>query len=172
MSIDQRLRQAAKAVEQGVQDVDVVARLQELPRRQRVRRARAAIVALAIFAALFVPVLSPLGQDATTSVPAVTQSTLRPATGVTVQVLNGVWVEGLATRVARKVRAAGYDVVAARTALGNYSVSRIYYTSGHRADAEAFRERFPAFSVIEPAPPDLPREVALHAIIGKDYPGE
>ena len=100
-----------------------------------------------------------------------TKSTLRPASGVSVQVLNGVWVTGLAHRVAGQVRAAGYDVVAARTALGSYSVSRIYYTGGHRADAEAFRDRFPAFSVIEPAPANLSRRVALHVVIGKDYPG-
>jgi LytR cell envelope-related transcriptional attenuator len=100
-----------------------------------------------------------------------TQTTLRPAAGVSVQVLNGVWVAGLAHRVAAQVRGAGYDVVAAKTALGSYSVSRIYYTDGHRADAEAFRDRFPAFSVIGPAPANLDRRVALHVVIGKDYPG-
>jgi LytR cell envelope-related transcriptional attenuator len=100
-----------------------------------------------------------------------TEPTLRPAGGVTVQVLNGVWVTGLAHRVAAQVRTAGYDVVAAKTALGNYSVSRIYYTGGHQADAEAFRERFPAFAVVEPAPANLSRRVALHVVIGKDYPG-
>jgi hypothetical protein len=100
-----------------------------------------------------------------------TGTTIRPASGVTVQVLNGVWVTGLAHRVAGQVRAAGYDVVAAKTALGSYSVSRVYYTAGHRADAEAFKDRFPAFSVIEPAPANLSRGVALHAVIGKDYPG-
>jgi hypothetical protein len=100
-----------------------------------------------------------------------TGSTLRPAGGVTVQVLNGVWVDGLAHRVAAQVRTAGYDVVAANTALGNYTASRVYYTPGHRADAEAFRDRFPAFSRVEPAPPNLSDRVALHAVIGKDYPG-
>jgi hypothetical protein len=108
---------------------------------------------------------------APTTTKGTTKSTLRPASGVTVQVLNGVWVTGLAHRVADQVRAAGYDVVAAKTALGSYSVSRIYYTGGHRADAEAFKDRFPAFSVIEPAPANLSRRVALHVVIGKDYPG-
>ena len=108
---------------------------------------------------------------APTTTTGTTKSTLRPASGVTVQVLNGVWVTGLAHRVADQVRAAGYNVVAAKTALGSYSVSRIYYTGGHRADAEAFRDRFPAFSVIEPAPANLSRRVALHVVIGKDYPG-
>ena len=100
-----------------------------------------------------------------------TGSTLRPAGGVTVQVLNGVWVDGLAHRVAAQVRTAGYQVVAANTALGNYSASRVYYTAGHRADAEAFRDRFPAFSRVEPAPSNLSDRVALHVVIGKDYPG-
>ena len=99
------------------------------------------------------------------------EPTLRPAAGVSVQVLNGAWVTGLAHRVAAQVRTAGYEVVAARTALGNYSVSRIYYTGGHRADAEAFKRRFPAFRVVEPAPPNLSRRVALHVVIGRDYPG-
>jgi hypothetical protein len=100
-----------------------------------------------------------------------TGSTLRPAGGVTVQILNGVWVAGLAHRVASQVGAAGYDVVAANTALGSFSSSRVYYTPGHRADAEAFRDRFPAFSRVEPAPANLSDRVALHVVIGKDYPG-
>ena len=108
---------------------------------------------------------------APTTTKGTTGTTLRPASGFSVQVLNWVWVAGLAHRVAGQVRAAGYDVVAAKTALGSYSVSRIYYTEGHRADAEAFRNRFPAFSVIEPAPANLSRGVALHVVIGKDYPG-
>jgi len=107
----------------------------------------------------------------TTTKKQATEPTLRPAAGVSVQVLNGVWVTGLAHRVAAQVRGAGYDVVAAKTALGSYSVSRVYYTGGHRADAEAFKDRFPAFSVVEPAPANLDRRVALHVVIGKDYPG-
>jgi hypothetical protein len=99
-----------------------------------------------------------------------TGSTLRPAKGVTVQVLNGAYVAGLAHRVATRVRAAGYDVVAANTALVT-PVSRVYYTSGHRDDAEAFRERFPDFRVIAPAPSNLSRQVDLHAVIGQNYPG-
>jgi hypothetical protein len=107
----------------------------------------------------------------TTTKKKATEPTLRPAAGVSVQVLNGVWVTGLAHRVATQVRGAGYDVVAAKTALGSYSVSRVYYTGGHRADAEAFKDRFPAFSVVEPAPTNLDRRVVLHVVIGKDYPG-
>jgi LytR cell envelope-related transcriptional attenuator len=99
-----------------------------------------------------------------------TGSTLRPAKGVTVQVLNGAYVAGLANRVAARVRRAGYEVVAANTALVT-PVSRVYYTAGHRADAEAFRERFPDFRMIAPAPSNLSRQVDLHAVIGQNYPG-
>jgi LytR cell envelope-related transcriptional attenuator len=105
---------------------------------------------------------------ATTTAP--TGSTLRPARGVKVQVLNGAYVAGVATRVAGRVRRAGYDVVAANTALVT-PVSRVYYTPGHRADAEAFRRRFPGFQEVDPAPPSLSREVDLHAVIGRNYPG-
>ena len=112
---------------------------------------------------------STTGGPTTTTPP--TSSTLRPAKGVTVQVLNGVFVNGLANRVARQVRAAGYDVVAANSALGDYRVSRVYYTAGHKADAEAFRERFPAFRMVAPAPANLSRQVDLHAVIGQNYPG-
>jgi LytR cell envelope-related transcriptional attenuator len=113
----------------------------------------------------------PPATAAPTTTTAPTGSTLRPTKGVTVQVLNGAYVAGLANRVASRVRAAGYEVVAANTALGNYPVSRVYYTSGHRADAEAFRERFPDFRVVAPAPSNLSRQVDLHAVIGQNYPG-
>jgi LytR cell envelope-related transcriptional attenuator len=106
----------------------------------------------------------------TTTTKAPTESTLRPARGVTVQVLNGAYVAGLAHRVALRVRRAGYDVVAANTAFVT-PVSRVYYTAGHRADAEAFRERFPDFREIAPAPGNLSRQVDLHAVIGQNYPG-
>jgi hypothetical protein len=113
-------------------------------------------------------------RPATTAAPTTTApptgSTLRPARGVTVQVLNGAYVAGLANRVAVRVRRAGYDVVAANTAFLT-PVSRVYYTSGHRADAEAFRERFPDFRVVAPAPSNLSRQVDLHAVIGQNYPG-
>lgn len=115
-----------------------------------------------------VPSTTAAPTTATTTAP--TGSTLRPAEGVTVQVLNGAYVAGLANRVAGRVRQAGYDVVAANTALVT-PVSRVYYTAGHRADAEAFRQRFPGFQEIDPAPPSLSREVALHAVIGRNYPG-
>jgi LytR cell envelope-related transcriptional attenuator len=119
------------------------------------------------------PTSAPATTVTTTSQPTgATGTTLRSPRGVTVQVLNGAFVPGLAHRVAERIRAAGYDVVAVNTAFGNYLVSRIYYTDGHRADAEAFRARFPAFKTILPASQaqaGLSRKVALHAVIGQNY---
>jgi LytR cell envelope-related transcriptional attenuator len=111
----------------------------------------------------------PTTRAPTTSVPGTSVSTLRPSKGVTVQVLNGVFVTGLAHRVADRLRAAGYQVVATNTALGNYRVSRIYYTEGHQADAVALRARFPVFQQIAPAPANLSRRVDLHVVVGKNY---
>lgn len=112
------------------------------------------------------PVLTPTTSPPASGAPA---TTLPPVKGVTVQVLNGVFVPGLAHRVADKLRAAGYDVIAVQTAFGHFTVSRIYYTEGHQADALALQRRFPAFKVIAPAPPSLSRKVALHVVIGDNY---
>ncbi len=116
---------------------------------------------------------APPSTEPSTSEPTrATGTTLRSPKGVTVQVLNAVFVPGLAHRVADRVRNAGYEVVAANTALGTYTVSRIYYTDGHKADAEAFRVRFPAFRTILPASQAQARldpGVALHVIIGQNY---
>jgi hypothetical protein len=111
------------------------------------------------------------GSTATTA-PEATGSTLRPADGVTVQVLNAVFVTGLGRRVAAMIGDAGYDVVASNLALGNYKVSRIYYADGHEADAQAFQQRFPAFEQILPASDakaHLSKEVALSVVIGDNY---
>jgi hypothetical protein len=108
----------------------------------------------------------------TSEAAAASGSTLRSRKGVTVQVLNAVFVPGLAHQVAGMIGAAGYDVVAANTALGSYKVSRIYYTDGHKADADAFQKRFPAFEQSFPASQAqarLSREIALHVIIGDNY---
>jgi hypothetical protein len=114
----------------------------------------------------------PTTPPGTTKPTRATATTLRSPKGVTVQVLNAVFVSGLAHRVADRIRRAGYDVVATNTAFGSYTVSRIYYTDGHKADADAFRARFPAFRTILPASEArarLARDVALHVIIGQNY---
>ncbi|HEX9343934.1 MAG TPA: LytR C-terminal domain-containing protein [Actinomycetota bacterium] len=118
-------------------------------------------------AATTTSMVPPSSEPATTA--SVSTTTLPRVAGVTVQVLNGVFVPGLAHQVADKLRAAGYDVVATQTAFGHFTVSRIYYTEGHQADALALQARFPAFKVIAPAPSSLSRDIALHVVIGGNY---
>jgi hypothetical protein len=101
--------------------------------------------------------------------PAATGTSLGPVREVTVQVLNGSWHSGAATDVAARLRRAGYEVVATQLALGEFPVSRLYYSEGHRADALALQRRFPEFKQVEPATGRLSREVDLHAVVGRDY---
>jgi hypothetical protein len=113
------------------------------------------------------PSSSPAGAGVPTTVP----TTLPSPRGVTVQVLQTAVVTNLGRRAAARIRQAGYTVVAVSPALGDYPVSRVYYTGGHLADAEAFRARFPVFAVVAPAPPRLSRRVALHVLLGRNYRG-
>jgi LytR cell envelope-related transcriptional attenuator len=109
----------------------------------------------------------------TTRGPAATGSTLRPAAGVTVQVLNGTFRTGEARRVADMLSKAGYQVVATQLAFGDYPVSRVYYNVGHLEDAIALRQRFPAFQVVLPASESrtgLSRRVDLSAVVGRNFP--
>jgi hypothetical protein len=101
--------------------------------------------------------------------PAATGTSLGAVHDVTVQVLNGSWSAGAATNVAARLRRAGYDVVATQLALGEFPVSRLYYSEGHRADALGLQRRFPEFKQVEPAPKRLSREVDVHAVVGRDY---
>jgi LytR cell envelope-related transcriptional attenuator len=101
--------------------------------------------------------------------PAATGTSLSPVHDVTVQVLNGSGSAGAATNVAARLRRAGYDVVATQLALGEFPVSRLYYSEGHLADALGLQRRFPAFKQVEPAPKRLSREVDVHAVVGRDY---
>ena len=71
--------------------------------------------------------------------------------------------------VADVLRRAGYEVVATQPALGEFPVSRLYYSEGHLADALGLRRRFPEFKQVEPAPKRLSREVDVHAVVGRDY---
>ncbi len=108
----------------------------------------------------------------TTTAPAATEPGLRSAKGVSVQVLNGTFRNGQASKVAGLLRAAGYDVAATQTALGDYPVSRVYYSEGHLDDALALQQRFPAFQVILPASESgtgLSQSVDLSAVVGRNF---
>lgn len=108
----------------------------------------------------------------TTTAPPATQPTVRPASGVSVQVLNGTFKDGQARKVADMLRDAGYDVIATQAALGDYPVSRVYYSEGHLDDALALQKRFPAFQIVLPASESgtgLSSKVDLSAVVGRNF---
>lgn len=105
-----------------------------------------------------------------TSGPATTPTTrLRSAEGVLVQILNGTGELRLARDFKPLVRKEGYTVVNTANTNGKYRISTVFYTDGHKADAEAFRARFPAFRIVERAPATLSTTVALHIVLGENY---
>lgn len=98
-----------------------------------------------------------------------TTTRLRSADGVTVQILNGTGELRLARDFKPLVRKEGYDIKNTANTNGHYGVSTVFYTPGHKADAEAFRARFPAFRIVDAAPATLSTTVALHIVIGENY---
>jgi hypothetical protein len=98
-----------------------------------------------------------------------TTTTLRSADGVTVQILNGTGELRLARDFKPLVRKEGYDIKNTANTNGHYGVSTVFYTPGHKADAVAFRARFPAFRIVDAAPTSLSTTVALHIVIGENY---
>jgi hypothetical protein len=98
-----------------------------------------------------------------------TEPPLRSAAGVTVQILNGTGELRAARDFKPAVRAEGYRIVNSGNAVGDFPVSTVYYTPGHRADALSFRRRFPAFRNVGPAPGNLSSRVALHVIVGANF---
>jgi hypothetical protein len=188
MSIDRRLKHTADALHRSVDDVDVVARLHELPRRQRAQSARAVALALAFLAATVIPALIRSGSPQEVAAPSSTtldhRDVPRATSGwvsgnpaptvepVTVQVLNGQseqWKQSDWRRLTVQLENSGYYVVATQEALDIYWISTVYYTKGHQADAEAFRAHFPIFRDIEPAPANLSSRIDLHVVLGSDF---
>ncbi|HYT26660.1 MAG TPA: LytR C-terminal domain-containing protein [Actinomycetota bacterium] len=147
------------------------------------RRPAAAVATASSAAATTTGVPATTGRPATTAAPtgtappttrepAATGSTLRPAAGVTVQVLNGTLRTGEARRAADMLSKAGYDVIATQLAFGGYPVSRVYYNEGHLEDAIALRQRFPVFQLLLPASESrtgLSRKVDLSAVVGRNF---
>ena len=93
----------------------------------------------------------------------------RAPSQVTVAVLNGTGRPGLAGNTATKVKSAGYKVKRIDNA-ATAKVSTIYYQPAFEAEARALQERFPAFTQIKPAGNNVPSDVMLTMVIGKDYP--
>jgi len=103
-----------------------------------------------------------------TASPRATTSVL-PVNRVTVEVLNGTTQTGLARDTAEKIEAEGYDVVEVGNQRPPIAKSTIYYRPGRRAEALAFQEAFPEFTVLRELK-TLPSGTILRVVMGADYP--
>lgn len=86
---------------------------------------------------------------------------------VSVQVLNGTNVSGLAAETADLLEQAGYDIRTIDDAPTSYDVTTIHYVPKRKADAEALAQAFFPTAVLEIAEDDLKVDVTVN--IGEDY---
>jgi hypothetical protein len=94
--------------------------------------------------------------------------TLLPASQTIVDVLNGTKRNGLARSTGKKITDAGYRLGKVGNAPTSYEKSTLFYLPGRRAEALAFQEAFPEFTVLKQA--RFSGGAILQAIIGADYP--
>lgn len=64
----------------------------------------------------------------------------------------------------------GYDIVDREPSTRLFEETTIFYSPGHRADAEALRDADARFTIIEPAIDGLDQAIPLHIVIGADWP--
>jgi LytR cell envelope-related transcriptional attenuator len=92
-----------------------------------------------------------------------------PANRVTVDVLNGTTTNGLGRSTANKIEAEGYKIGTVGNQRPPIAKSTIYYRPGRRAEALAFQETFPEFTVVRELK-SLPSGTILRVVVGADYP--
>ncbi len=100
--------------------------------------------------------------------PTATRSVL-PANLVNVEVLNGTTRNGLARDTASKIEDEGYKIVKVDNQRPPIPKSTIFYRPGRRAEALAFQEAFPEFTVVRESE-SLAAGTVLRVVIGGDYP--
>jgi len=101
--------------------------------------------------------------------PTATTRSVLPANRVGVEVLNATATTGLARDTAKKIEDEGYEIVKVGNAGSTLPKSTIYYRPGRRAEALAFKEAFPEFTVLRELK-TLPSGTILRVVIGADYP--
>ena len=112
---------------------------------------------------------SPTPSISPSPTPTATRSVL-PANQVTVEVRNGTTTTGLGRETAAKIDDEGYEIVGQPSnQRPPISKSTIYYRPGRRAEALAFQEAFPDFTVLRELS-SLPSGTMLRVVIGGDYP--
>ncbi len=93
-----------------------------------------------------------------------------PPSEITVQILDAAGDGGsAASDLGRRLRQAGYRVVATNQAVRTYQRSTLFYTQGHEADARVIQRDFPEFVVVDEKPANLSGNVDVHAVVGRDY---
>lgn len=102
----------------------------------------------------------------TTASPTPAPKVLAPSK-VTVQVLNGTNHTGLAARTASDIQKLGYKLAGTGNAAPTQK-STIFYRKGRRAEALAFQQSFPDFTVLKEATTSQPG--ILKVVLGADWP--
>ena len=110
---------------------------------------------------------SPRPTSTTTPRPLPTPSIL-PKSQTIVDVLNGTNRNGLARSTGKKVTDAGYRLGRTTNAPQRYAKSTIFYLPGRRAEALAFQDAFPDFTILKQA--RFSGGATLQAVLGADYP--
>lgn len=90
---------------------------------------------------------------------------------VSVQVLDATGDGGERMRAAVEVlRGDGWRIVATNRASRYYERSTVFYSPGHEEAASLLAERYPQFQIVREKPESLTSSVAVHVVIGGDYP--
>ncbi|HEV3474051.1 MAG TPA: LytR C-terminal domain-containing protein [Actinomycetota bacterium] len=147
---------------------------------------RAALVALAVALGIFVlskafpsdgqaiteepgAVISPTAPVAPAISPPPTRASpqVSEPSEVSIQVLNGTSVSGLADDTRLLLEDAGYDVLTIGNANRSYETTTLFYHPKSRVDAEALAQQFFSGAILEETAPDA--DVDVTVIIGADY---
>jgi hypothetical protein len=86
----------------------------------------------------------------------------------TVQVLNGSGDPDLLDEVVGILEDLGYEVVSTGRAARRYDETTVFWSAGHRDDAEDLRQADARFIAVEPNE-RLDRTIDLHVVIGADW---
>jgi hypothetical protein len=86
---------------------------------------------------------------------------------VSIQVLNGTSVSGLADETRLVLEDAGYDVLTIGNANRSYETTTLFYHPRSQVDAEALAQQFFPGAILEETAPDA--DVDVTVIIGADY---
>ena len=96
--------------------------------------------------------------------------TISPS-AISVQILDAANDDGGRVAAAEEsLRGAGYNVVVVNRAVKVYEQSTLFYSESQEGAARQIAANFPEFTVVEPKPANLSDQVAVHVVVGRDYP--